>query len=292
MSQRNENNGDHAIASTQVSANSSSRAVESPGTALSGNAPTASGRSASPIVNCVGVHKGYKLGDRTVSALRGVDLQVNGPGFFAIMGASGSGKSTLMHLLGALDKPDQGEMHVSGHALHTMSERELTRFRRHEIGIVFQQFNLIPTLTARENVELPGMLAGDRDAKLRARSAELLNALGVGERSGHRPDALSGGEQQRVAIARALLYSPRVLLADEPTGNLDSASSEKLWNLLASLAREQEMTVLMVTHEPAAAVHCEKIFVLRDGRMTGEIQTEGLDAAGVASSYQHLVRAS
>lgn len=296
MNERNKNNGTNGIASTQKTVAGSSRAgataaESSTGISVGGltRAPT---DSASPIVRCVGVHKGYKLGDRTVQALRGVDLEVNGPGFFAIMGASGSGKSTLMHLLGALDKPDQGEMHVSGHALHTMSERELTRFRRHEIGIVFQQFNLIPTLTARENVELPGMLAGDREATLRARSAELLAALGVSDRSGHRPDALSGGEQQRVAIARALLYSPRVLLADEPTGNLDSASSEKLWDLLASLAREQEMTVLMVTHEPAAAVHCEKIFVLRDGRMTGEIQTEGLDAAGVASCYQHLVRAS
>jgi len=244
------------------------------------------------VIRCTNVHKGYKLGDRVVSALRGVDLEIPGSGFFAIMGASGSGKSTLMHLLAALDKPDEGEVFVSGHALHDMNEGELTAFRRREMGIVFQQFNLIPTLTAHENVELPGMLAGERESVLRARSTELLGLLGVGERGSHRPDALSGGEQQRVAIARALLFAPRVLLADEPTGNLDSASSQKLWNLLASLARDQEMTVLMVTHEPAAAVNCEKIFVLRDGRMNGEILTEGLDAAGVASRYQQLVRAS
>jgi putative ABC transport system ATP-binding protein len=179
---------------------------------------------------------------------------------------------------------------VSGKPLHDMTERELTIFRRKEIGIVFQQFNLIPTLTAQENVELPGMLAGDKESFLKKRSQELLEALGVGARSHHRPDALSGGEQQRVAIARSLLYSPRVLLADEPTGNLDSASSAKLWALLASLAREKEMSVLMVTHEPAAAANCERIHVLRDGRVTGEILTEGLDAAGVASRYQQLVR--
>lgn len=246
----------------------------------------------SPVIRCKAVRKSYKLGDRKVEALRGVDLEIPGAGFHAIMGASGSGKSTLLHLLGALDKPDAGEVWVAGQGLHQMSERELTVFRRKGIGIVFQQFNLIPTLTAQENVELPGMLAGDSESKLRDRSRHLLEALGIGERVHHRPDALSGGEQQRVAIARSLLYSPRVLLADEPTGNLDSASSAKLWHLLASLAREREMTVLMVTHEPAAAVNCERIHVLRDGRMTGEIVTEGLDAAGVASRYQQLVRAA
>jgi putative ABC transport system ATP-binding protein len=235
------------------------------------------------------VHKSYRLGDRTVEALRGVDLTINGPGFHAIMGASGSGKSTLLHLLGALDKPDKGEVWVDGRAFHEMSERDLTVFRRTGIGIVFQQFNLIATLTAQENVELPGMLAGEPEKKLRERSMQLLEALGVGQRAHHRPDALSGGEQQR---ARSLLYSPRVLLADEPTGNLDSASSAKLWLLLGSLAREREMTVLMVTHEPQAAVNCEKIHVLRDGKMTGVIVTEGLDAAGVASRYQQLVRAA
>jgi len=272
-----------------------SPAADSTGTADTRLAPAGSGvpgavRRPGPVVSCVGVHKAYELGDRTVQALRGVDLEVPGPGFFAIMGASGSGKSTLMHLLGALDKPDRGEVHMAGYALHEMSERQLTAFRRREIGIVFQQFNLIPTLTASENVELPGLLAGERESVLRERSRSLLSALGVGERGDHRPEALSGGEQQRVAIARALLFSPRVILADEPTGNLDSASSGKLWHLLASLAKEQAITVLMVTHEPAAAAHCEKIFVLRDGSVQGEILTEGLDAAGVASRYQQLVR--
>lgn len=253
--------------------------------------PASAGGTA-PVIRCRNVVKSYHLGDHDVAALRGVNLEVQGPGFFAIMGASGSGKSTLLHLLAALDTPDQGEVHVSGRALHTLSERELTLFRRRDIGIVFQQFNLIPTLTARENVELPGLLAGDSASVLHKRSNELLEALGVAHRADHRPDALSGGEQQRVAIARSLLYSPRVLFADEPTGNLDSASSARLWELLAGLASDHDMTVLMVTHEPAAAAHCERIFVLRDGRMTGEISTEGLDAAGVATRYQQLIRAA
>jgi len=248
--------------------------------------------SSASAIRCVDVHKSYHLFDHDVAALRGVDVDIHGPGFYAIMGSSGSGKSTLLHLLAALDTPDRGEVVVAGQPLQQMTERELTLFRRKQIGIVFQQFNLIPTLTARENVELPGLLAGEPTDKLRARSGELLEALGVGHRATHRPDALSGGEQQRVAIARSLLFSPKVLFADEPTGNLDSNASERLWELLATLASEREMTVLMVTHEPAAAVHCRSVLVLRDGRMTGEICTEGLDAAGVASRYQQLVSAS
>ncbi|MBY0307591.1 MAG: ABC transporter ATP-binding protein, partial [Phycisphaerales bacterium] len=196
------------------------------------------------------MHKSYRLGSRVVNALRGADLTIDTPGFYAIMGASGSGKSTLLHLLGALDTPDQGTVEVGGHALQGLSERRLTEFRRKAVGIVFQQFNLIPTLTARENVELPGVLAGDDPGRLSARSAELLEALGVAERAGHRPDSLSGGEQQRVAIARALLYSPPVILADEPTGSLDSRNAEALWALLAKVSAEQNNTVVMVTHEP------------------------------------------
>jgi putative ABC transport system ATP-binding protein len=244
------------------------------------------------MIKCTDVHKTYRTDTRSVEALRGVDLCVEGPGFYGIMGASGSGKSTLLHLLGALDKPDRGEVVIDGKSLSGLSERELTVFRQRHIGIVFQQFNLIPTLTALENVTLPGLLAGESEGMLRARAEELLDRLGVLKRASHRPDALSGGEQQRVAIARALLFEPPVLLADEPTGNLDSASSERLWTLLGELAASHEMTVLMVTHEPAAAAHCQKVFVLRDGRVTGHIATEGLDAAGVASQYQELIRAA
>ena len=242
------------------------------------------------MLRCTNVHKSYRTGQRTVQALRGVDLHIAEPGFYAIMGQSGSGKSTLLHLLASLDRPDQGEIHIGGTPIHSLDEKAATVFRRRGIGIIFQQFNLIPTLTARENIELPGMLAGDDAGVLARRSAELLDRLGVADRGSHRPDALSGGEQQRVAIARALLYSPPVLVADEPTGNLDSVSSAKLWTLLRALSAQT--MIVMVTHEPAAAAHCRGIFVLSDGRFTGHIDTEGLDAAGVASRYQQLVRAA
>ncbi len=244
------------------------------------------------MLRCSNVHKSYRLGDRDVPALRGVDLSISEPGYYAIMGQSGSGKSTLLHLLAALDRPDKGEIILAGRDLHTLSERDATLYRRREIGIVFQQFNLIPTLTASENVELPGALAGEETSWLRKRSTELLERLGLTGRGNHRPDALSGGEQQRVAIARALLFSPPVLYADEPTGNLDSVSSAKLWTLLGDIARENNMLVVMVTHEPAAASHCKQVFVLADGRVAGTINTEGLDAAGVAARYQQSVRAA
>ncbi len=245
------------------------------------------------MIRCVKVRKSYTLGARSVEALRGVDLTVAEPGFYAIMGASGSGKSTLLHLLAGLDRPDAGEVHLNGARIDSMSERELTRFRREQIGIVFQQFNLIPTLTAAENVELPGVLAGRERKPLRARAMELLEMLGVTRgRDAHRPEALSGGEQQRVAIARALLFSPKVVLADEPTGSLDSRSSEALWRVLGRLAHEQEMVVMMVTHEPAAAVHCREVFVLHDGVIRATIGVNGKNAADLASEYQRVSGAS
>ncbi len=243
----------------------------------------------SPIIRCVGVHKTYRVGGGAVTALRGADLEIPEPGFYAVMGASGSGKSTLMHLMAALDTPDQGEIHVAGRRIDALDERALTRFRRREVGIVFQQFNLIPTMTAQENIELPGLLAGEKAEWLSNRSAELLQRLGLQDRADHRPDALSGGEQQRVAIARALLFSPPVLFADEPTGNLDSRTAEGLWRLLDQIAREHALTVIMVTHEPAAAAHCRGVFILSDGRITGHINTEHMDAGALAARYQQLV---
>jgi putative ABC transport system ATP-binding protein len=239
------------------------------------------------LLDCRDVWKAYTTAGHRVEAVRGVNLRVDEPGFYAVMGQSGSGKSTLLHLLAALDRPDRGEIFVSGQAVHSLTERAATAFRRRQIGIVFQQFNLISTLTARENVELPGMLAGEDPGWLSRRSGLLLDRLGVGQRADHRPDALSGGEQQRVSIARALLFSPPLVLADEPTGNLDSASSRLLWSLLGEIATEQRTLVLMVTHEPAAAAHCRAVYVLKDGAVHATINTEGLDAAGVASRYQH-----
>jgi len=240
------------------------------------------------MIRCRNVHKTYRGGGREVRALRGVDLEVESPGFFAIMGRSGSGKTTLLHLLAALDTPDEGTIELDGRAVHELSDREATLFRRTRLGVVFQQFNLVSTLTARENVELPGLLAGEDEDRLRERSTQLLNELDVGDRADHRPDSLSGGEQQRVAIARAMLFSPPILLADEPTGALDSNSSDRLWRLLASLAEEKEITVLMVTHEPAAATHCRRVFIMNDGRIQDSFEAEGLDAGGVAARYQQL----
>ncbi len=251
-----------------------------------------SDNSTEPLLVCRGVQKSYRLAGSEVLALRGVDMQISEPGFYAIMGQSGSGKSTLLHLLAALDRPDQGEVWVAGQGVHALDDRAATQFRRSRIGIVFQQFNLIPTLTAQENIELPGLLAGDRPAALAERSMALLVRLGLEGRAGHRPDALSGGEQQRVAIARALLFSPPVLFADEPTGALDSQSSALLWQLLGEVAEEQRMLVVMVTHEPAAAAYCRRVFVLQDGRVKGTIESEGLDAGGIAARYQQLVRAA
>ncbi len=240
------------------------------------------------MIRCQDVHKSYRGAGGATPALRGIDLSIDEPGFFAVMGPSGSGKSTLLHLLAALDRPDSGVIEVAGTRIDNLGERALTLFRRRQIGIVFQQFNLIPTMTARENVELPGLLAGEPVARLHDRSTELLTRLGLAGKEHRRPEALSGGEQQRVAIARALLFRPGVVFADEPTGALDSRASEGLWELLAELSAEERVLVLMVTHEPAAAAHCRRAYVLLDGRMTDTIETEGLNASDLASEYQRV----
>jgi len=240
-------------------------------------------------VKCESVFKSYRVAEREVMALRGLDLEIDGPGFFAIMGRSGSGKSTLLHLLGSLDRPDSGTIEIAGVSVHDLHEKDAVEFRRKTVGIVFQGFNLIPTMTALENVQLPGLLAGDTSNGLSKRALELLDQLGLADRGHHRPEAMSGGEQQRVAIARALLYEPPVILADEPTGNLDSDTSERLWELLGEVAKDHDTTVVMVTHEPEAAVHCEKITLVRDGRSVGTIDTEGLDASGVATHAQRAL---
>lgn len=251
------------------------------------------------MITCTQVKKSFAIGDRTVNALRGVDLVIKDAGFYAIMGRSGSGKSTLLHMLSAMDRPDSGQVVVSGHQVHSMSEREATRFRREEIGVVFQAFNLIPTMTAVENVQLPGLLAGRLSKQLNDRSYELLELLGLDDRAEHRPEALSGGEQQRVAIARALLYQPKVVFADEPTGNLDTSASQMVWSMLQQVSRDEQVTVVMVTHEPEAASYCERILVMNDGIIAGEIENPnahneqgGLDAGTIATRTQHLLSAS
>ncbi len=234
------------------------------------------------------VHKSYQLGAQKVQALRGLDLRIEEPGFFAVMGRSGSGKSTFLHLAAGLDRPDSGRVIVDGEDLSKLSDAKLTQFRRGRLGIVFQKFNLISTMTAFQNAALPAVIDGKPKAWIDARVNELFSALEIDGRAQHRPDAMSGGEQQRVAIARAMLFKPAVLLADEPTGNLDSANSERLWKLLGTLAQEQKITVVMVTHEPAAAAHCERVFVIADGQNKGHFEVNGLDSIGVASRYQQL----
>ncbi len=254
--------------------------------------PKATASSTSASVSAVDVCKQYRTGERPVAALRGATLHIHHPGFYAIMGASGSGKSTLLYLLAGLDRPDQGTIHVSGQRVDCMSERQLTTYRRKSIGVVFQQFNLLPTLTALDNVILPGVLEGRPRMQLEARGRELLEQFGLADRMHHRPEALSGGEQQRVAIARALLFEPPVLFADEPSGALDSANSERLWTMLGELAVSRGMVVLMVTHEPAAAVHCKEVFVLRDGLVAGNFPTKEMNASDLVVCAADIGRAA
>src|SRR6185295_17504635 len=196
------------------------------------------------------------------------------------MGASGSGKSTLLHLMAALTPPDGGRVLVNGQDLTKLNDRELTLFRRRNIGLVFQAFNLIPTLSAEENVALPLMLDGRNGSDAAAKVDELLHNLGLASRRGHRPDAMSGGEQQRVAIGRALVTDPAVILADEPTGNLDSANSRSVCELLRDLSSIHNKTIVMVTHEPSVAALAQEVAVLKDGKLVERFATEGTGNGG------------
>jgi putative ABC transport system ATP-binding protein len=211
----------------------------------------------------------YRTGGGEVRAIDGIDLQIGAGDFYAIEGASGSGKTTLLQLLGALDTPTDGSITFDGRELRDLGDRERTRLRRDDIGFVFQQFNLIPTLTAAENVEVALVGSGDTAAR-RERALELLGQVGLAHRTGHLPSKLSGGEQQRVAIARALANRPRVLLADEPTGNLDTTTADDVMALLGTLAEEQGVTVIVVTHSVEVARRASRRVRLRDGRVITE----------------------
>lgn len=212
----------------------------------------------------------YQQGAREVYALRDVTLLVDKGEFLSIMGSSGSGKSTLLNLMGGLDQPTGGEVFLDGRALHGMPDNELTLLRRRQVGYVFQFFNLLPLLTAAENVGLPLLLEGLPFSQVKSRAESLLHQVGLAERIGHRPDQLSGGEMQRVAIARALIANPAVLLADEPTGNLDSHASEEIFLLLKSL-HNQGQTIVMVTHDHKAAAYGSRIVTLKDGALAHDI---------------------
>ena len=208
----------------------------------------------------------YGNGDTAVSALRGVDLDLPAGRFTAIMGRSGSGKSTLMHCLAGLDSPTSGSVTVAGRALESMDDTALTIFRREHLGFVFQSFNLLPMLTARQNILLPLELAGQRvDGAARARYDVVIDVLGIRDRLDHRPAELSGGQQQRVAIARTLVSEPDIVFADEPTGNLDSESAAEVLGFLRHSVRELGQTVVMVTHEDSAAAYADDVVVIADG---------------------------
>jgi putative ABC transport system ATP-binding protein len=225
-----------------------------------------------------GAAKRYELGETEVVALDGVDLEI-GPGeFVAIAGPSGSGKSTLLHLLGALDSPDRGRVEVDGRDLATLSEGERTLLRRRRLGFVFQSFHLVPVLSALENVEYPLWIDDVPAAERRERSRELLRAVGLESRFDHRPDRLSGGERQRVAIARALVHRPAAVLADEPTGNLDSANGAAIFELMLSVRRDLGTTFVLATHDPVLMARSPRRIDLRDGRVVSDALQPGASA--------------
>jgi len=218
------------------------------------------------------LHMHYGEGRTEVRALDGVDLRIEEGEMVAIMGPSGSGKSTLLHIVGALESPTSGTIAVGGIHYEGLDDKQLTELRRDHIGFVFQFFNLLPSLTAEENVTLPAVIAKRHDASIRERSRTLLERVGLADRVDHVPAELSGGQQQRVSIARALLLSPELVLADEPTGNLDSRSSREVLEILREFNRAEGHTIVMVTHDAAAAATADRVIFLRDGKLAGEVE--------------------
>jgi putative ABC transport system ATP-binding protein len=233
------------------------------------------------IIKLEGITREYMMGTEQVRALRGVDLEIRRNEYVAIMGPSGSGKSTMMNMLGCLDTPTAGRYTLNGHEVSTMKDDELARVRNKEIGFVFQTFNLLPRASALANVELPLVYAGASGKERRRRAEQALQRVGLGERMHHKPNELSGGQRQRVAIARALVNEPSILLADEPTGNLDSTTSEDIMRVFGGL-HAQGQTVVIVTHEPDIAAHAHRVIVLRDGRVDSD-RTSPPRATGAAA---------
>jgi len=225
-----------------------------------------------PILKTEAVKKQYRMGEVTVDALAGVDFAVEEGEFVAIMGPSGSGKSTLLHLLGGLDQPSDGEVTLGEKRLSLLSDNQITLMRRHNVGFIFQFYNLIPTLSAEENVALPLLIDGQSLKKHRDKIDGLLELVGLSDRRHHKPDQLSGGQQQRVAIARAFVTDPAIVLADEPTGNLDSRTGEDILVLLRRSCDELQQTIVMVTHDPKAASYADRVVFLRDGKIVSEMR--------------------
>ena len=226
----------------------------------------------------------YVMGAETIQALRGVSLEIRRNEYVALMGPSGSGKSTLMNMLGCLDTPTTGEYWLNGQEVSKLTDDALARVRNKEIGFVFQTFNLLARATALANVELPLVYAGMPAKERKARAVDALTRVGLGHRMDHRPNELSGGQRQRVAIARALVNDPSILLADEPTGNLDSTTSNEIMALFAAL-HDQGQTVVMVTHEPDIAAHARRVVVMRDGKIESDRANDPVTAAATAAAH-------
>lgn len=225
------------------------------------------------MIRCLDVRKVYRQGDNEITALDGISLDIAKSAFAVIMGPSGSGKSTLLHLIGGLDRPTGGELLIDGRLIGQMADDQVTLFRRNKVGIVFQFFNLLPTLTALENVALPLVLDGRAKSNAEERAHALLKKVGLDGRKNHLPEELSGGEIQRVAMARALAFNPPILLADEPTGNLDSKNGTAILSLLRRVSKEDGCTVVMVTHSEEAAGYGDRRIYLRDGRIEKDISS-------------------
>jgi putative ABC transport system ATP-binding protein len=221
------------------------------------------------------VTKTYRVGGQTVRALDGITLSLTGGEFVSIVGPSGAGKSTLLHLLGALDRPDFGSIRFQGKEISDLNDEQQSEFRRHSVGFVFQFFNLLPTMAAWENVAVPKLLDGARMAKVKPRALELLALVGLGDRAEHRPSELSGGQMQRVAVARALMMDPPLILADEPTGNLDTKTGTAIMALLTDIAHQDDRSVVMVTHNLDAASATDRVITLTDGKIGSDVWTVG-----------------
>jgi putative ABC transport system ATP-binding protein len=244
----------------------------------------------STILEANGLSKKYVLGEVIVDALQDVDFLVQEGEFVAIMGPSGSGKSTLLHLLGGLDLLNEGEVILAGHRLSLLKDDDVTVIRRRQVGFVFQFFNLLPTLTALENVALPLLLDGVRRGKYEEQALKMLEIVGLKDRAKHKPSQLSGGEQQRVAIARAMVTEPQILLTDEPTGNLDTAAGDRLLKLLRKACDEYRQTIVMVTHDPNAAGFADRVVFLLDGKVVDEIRGEHVNIHSITDMITRLDR--
>ncbi len=238
----------------------------------------------STVVKLENLEKSYQLGKTTVQALRGVSLTLHEGEFMVVMGPSGSGKTTLLNIIGTLDKPTSGKALIDGEDIAKMNDRQLTKLRRYKIGFVFQFHNLIPVLTALENVQLPLLTAGTGRKASEDRANELLGRVGLEDRIDHLPDELSGGEQQRVAIARALANRPRIILADEPTGDLDTKTGSEVVQIMYTMAKRERAAVVVVTHDPVIAERADRLLEMRDGRISENVREP-------TSGEKHVIRA-